>query len=353
MIPRLELNNVSIAFDSTAVVRHITLRLAEGDIGSLLGPSGCGKTTLLRAIAGFEQLQHGAIALHGKCVSSKQLMIAAEKRHVGMVFQDFALFPHLSIADNIAFGLNGRPSQQKRNRVAELLKLVDLTELSNQYPHQLSGGQQQRVALARAMAPRPELLLLDEPFSALDPELRGQLAAEVRALLKQDGMTAILVTHDQSEAFAMADEIGVMQQGTLHQWDSSYNLYHHPATTFVADFIGRGTLLTIVVADKNSIDTPFGRLSGRLPPGSEPGDRLQLLLRPDDLHLTTKQEGIRAQIMERLFQGADYLYTLQLDSGDRFDCLAPSHQQHNQGDVVMLKLDIQDLVLFSDDGSAL
>jgi iron(III) transport system ATP-binding protein len=353
MIPRLELNNVSIAFDSTAVVRQVSLQLPEGDIGSLLGPSGCGKTTLLRAIAGFEQLQQGSIALHGKCVSSEQLMIAPEKRRVGMVFQDFALFPHLSVADNIAFGLNGQSGQQKRARIAELLKLVGLSELSNQHPHQLSGGQQQRVALARAMAPRPEILLLDEPFSALDPELRSQLATEVRLLLKQDGITAILVTHDQTEAFAMADQIGVMHQGALHQWDNSYNLYHHPATTFVADFIGRGTLLTIVVADKNSIDTPFGRLSGKLPHGSEPGGRLQLLLRPDDLHLTTKQDGIRAQIIERLFQGADYLYTLQLDSGDRFHCLAPSHQQHNKGDTVTLKLDIQDLVLFSDDGLAL
>ncbi|MCW8921837.1 MAG: ABC transporter ATP-binding protein [Sedimenticola sp.] len=353
MTLRLELKHATISFGSTEVVRQVSLQLPEGDIGSLLGPSGCGKTTLLRAIAGFESLQHGTISLNGKTVSSQQVMIAPEKRRVGMVFQDFALFPHLNVAENVAFGLSNLPGQQKRVRISELLELVGLAHLAQQHPHQLSGGQQQRVALARAMAPRPEILLLDEPFSALDPELRGQLASEVRVLLKQDGITAILVTHDQTEAFAMADQIGVMHQGTLHQWDSSYNLYHHPATTFVADFIGRGTLLDIMVADKNSIETPFGRLSGKLPVGSEPGSKLKLLVRPDDLHLTTKQDGIQATITERLFQGADYLYTLQLKTGDHFHCLAPSHQQHNLGDSVTLKLDIQDLVMFTDEGLAL
>ena len=353
MTSQLELENISIGFDGLPVVRQVSLRLEQGDIGCLLGPSGCGKTTLLRAIAGFEPLHNGRIALQGKTVSSERVMVAPERRRVGMVFQDFALFPHLSIADNIGFGLRGRPAGDRKQRVAELLKLVGLEGLGKQQPHQLSGGQQQRVALARAMAPRPEILLLDEPFSALDPELRTQLASEVRALLKKDGITAILVTHDQSEAFAMADHTGVMKLGSLHQWDSSYNLYHHPATTFVADFIGRGTLFPIRVVDRNSIDTPFGRLSGKLPETIDGKGQLQLLIRPDDLHLTTKQEGIPALIIERLFQGAEYLYTLQLEDGSRFQCLAPSHQQHQTGDRVTLKLDIQDLVLFGGDGLAL
>lgn len=353
MTYQLELENASVSFAGNPVVKQINLQLEAGNIGCLLGPSGCGKTTLLRAIAGFEQLCQGHITLQGRIVSSERLMVAPEQRRVGMVFQDFALFPHLSIADNIGFGLRGRQPGQRKKRIQELLKLVGLSALGAQHPHQLSGGQQQRVALARAMAPRPEILLLDEPFSALDPELRTQLAAEVRTLLKQDGITAILVTHDQAEAFAMADHTGVMNQGRLHQWDSSYNLYHHPATTFVADFIGRGTLFPIQVADRNSIDTPFGRLSGKLPSTVEPGIELQLLVRPDDLHLTTKQGGIQAVITQRLFQGADYLYTLQLTNGSRFQCLAPSHQQHQTGDRVTLKLDIQDLVLFSDDGRAL
>ncbi|MCW8907439.1 MAG: ABC transporter ATP-binding protein [Sedimenticola sp.] len=353
MTYQLELEDASVRFDSLPVVRQVSLQLSQGDIGCLLGPSGCGKTTLLRAIAGFEPLHNGRIALQGKTVSSERVMVAPERRRVGMVFQDFALFPHLSIADNIGFGLRDRSAGERRQRIRDLLKLVGLTGQEKQHPHQLSGGQQQRVALARAMAPRPEILLLDEPFSALDPELRTQLAAEVRTLLKEDGITAILVTHDQSEAFAMADHTGVMNQGQLHQWDSSYNLYHHPATTFVADFIGRGTLFPIQVADRNSIDTPFGLLSGKLPPPLEPGDKLQLLIRPDDLHLTTKPEGIQARIIEQLFQGADFLYTLQLEDGNRFQCLAPSHQRHQTGDRVTLKLDIQDLVLFGGDGLAL
>jgi iron(III) transport system ATP-binding protein len=353
MTYRLELNEASIAFGTTDVVKQVSLKLREGGIGCLLGPSGCGKTSLLRAIAGFEPLRQGSIALHGKVVCDNRRMIAPEQRRVGMVFQDFALFPHLSVAENIGFGLRGRTTQAKQARIAELLTLVGLTDLANQHPHQLSGGQQQRIALARAMAPRPEILLLDEPFSALDPELRGQLASEVRTLLKQDGITAVLVTHDQTEAFTMADQIGVMNQGVLHQWDSGYNLYHHPATTFVADFVGRGALFAITIADRNSIDTPFGRLSGKLPDGSQPGTGLQLLIRPDDIHLTTKDGAISARISERLFQGAEYLYTLRLESGDRFQCLAPSHQQHNIGDTVTLKLDMQDLVLFSDNGQAL
>ncbi len=350
---RLELNEVSVAFGTTDVVRQVSLKLPEGDIGCLLGPSGCGKTTLLRAIAGFEPLRQGSIALHGKVVCDSRHMLAPEQRRVGMVFQDFALFPHLTVTGNIAFGLRGWTAEAKQSRIAELLTLVGLSDSAAKHPHQLSGGQQQRIALARAMAPRPAILLLDEPFSALDPELRGQLASEVRLLLKQDGITAILVTHDQTEAFTMADQIGVMDQGVLHQWDSGYNLYHHPATTFVADFVGRGALFPITVADRNSIHTPFGRLSGKLPQGIQPGTGLQLLIRPDDIHLTTKQEGLSARIDERLFQGAEYLYTLQLESGHRFQCLAPSHQQHNIGDKVTLKLDMQDLVLFSDDGLAL
>lgn len=353
MTYRLELNEASIAFGPTEVVRRVSLKLQEGDIGCLLGPSGCGKTTLLRAIAGFEPLRHGSIALHGKVVCDTRHMVAPERRRVGMVFQDFALFPHLTVAENIGFGLRGQGVRARQARISELLALVGLSDAAGQHPHQLSGGQQQRIALARAMAPRPEILLLDEPFSALDPELRGQLASEVRSLLKRDGVTAILVTHDQTEAFTMADQIGVMSQGVLHQWDSGYNLYHHPATTFVADFVGRGTLFNITVADRNSINTPFGRLSGKLPDGIPPGTALQLLVRPDDIHLTTKQDGIRARIDERLFQGAEYLYTLQLESGDRFQCLAPSHQQHSVGNSVALKLDIQDLVLFSGNGEAL
>ncbi|HCC80243.1 MAG TPA: iron ABC transporter ATP-binding protein, partial [Methylophaga sp.] len=206
-LPQLLVDNISIGYAGRPVVEGISFHLKEGEIACLLGPSGCGKTSVLRAIAGFEPLMQGSIVLHGKTVSVAEFSLPPEKRHIGMVFQDFALFPHLTVAKNIGFGLQKLPRKQQQQRVAELLELVELTGAQNQYPHQLSGGQQERVALARAMAPRPDILLLDEPFSSMDSDLREQLAREVRHLLRRDGVTAIMVTHDQHEAFAMADQI--------------------------------------------------------------------------------------------------------------------------------------------------
>lgn len=351
MSKQLELKSISVAFDQVNVVNQINLSLKEGEIGCLLGPSGCGKTTLLRSIAGFETPSEGEIWLHNRQVSSQTEQIPPEKRRVGMVFQDFALFPHLTIADNIGFGLEHLAKPERANRVTELLHLIGLEEAARRHPHQLSGGQQQRVALARAMAPRPDILLLDEPFSALDPELRTQLANEVRSLLHKDGITAILVTHDQTEAFAMADRIGVMSHGSLHQWDSGYNLYHRPDTDFVAGFIGRGVLLPARIADRQHVETPLGKLACNLPSDIELNRQVRLLLRPDDIAIG--QGDLKATVLTRLFQGADYLYSLTLDSGEKVECLAPSHQVLSVGDTISLSLDIRDLVLFSEEGQAI
>lgn len=239
----LELNHLTLAYDTPRgpkeVVRDLSLTLEHGHIGCLLGASGCGKTTILRAIAGFEPVRAGAIALDGKTLSSADVQQPPERRGVGMMFQDYALFPHLSVEDNIGFGLRKLDRAARRARVAELLALVGLESAATSYPHELSGGQQQRVALARALAPEPDLLLLDEPFSNLDVDTRERLAFEVRDILKQTGHTAILVTHNQAEAFAIADRIGVMDKGAVVQWDTPYNLHHHPADQFVADFIRR------------------------------------------------------------------------------------------------------------------
>src|SRR5690606_11406226 len=209
----------------------------------LLGASGCGKTTVLRAIAGFEPLRAGAIRLDGTVLSGGGVHVLPEKRRVGMMFQDYALFPHLTVGENVAFGLRRLPNAQRERRVAEMLELVGLKDAVDDYPHELSGGQQQRVALARALAPAPDLLLLDEPFSNLDVDTRERLAFEVRDILKSTGHTAILVTHNQAEAFAIADRIGVMSAGRIVQWDTPYNLHHHPVDGFVADFIRREALL--------------------------------------------------------------------------------------------------------------
>ena len=207
---RLQLDKIHISFGAAHIVNGVSLQLEQGEIGCLLGPSGCGKTTLLRAIAGFQSLQVGSISIDNNTVSESNKTVPPEQRGVGMVFQDFALFPHLNVADNISFGMRKASSTERRKRVDELLDRIGLPGYHKRFPHELSGGQQQRIALARALAPKPGLLLLDEPFSSLDAELRERLAVEVRELLKNEGITALLVTHDQQEAFAMADKAGVM-----------------------------------------------------------------------------------------------------------------------------------------------
>ena len=244
--PLLRLDGISLGYDTPRgpriVVESLSLELDRGSVGCLLGASGCGKTTVLRAIAGFEPLRAGAILLDGQPISSSAGMLAPEKRRVGMMFQDYALFPHLDVAGNIGFGLRRMDRAARRRRIDELLELVGLAGAAQAFPHEMSGGQQQRVALARALAPSPELLLLDEPFSNLDVDTRERLAFEVRDILKNTGHTAILVTHNQAEALAIADRIGIMSQGRIAQWDTPYNLHHHPADAFVAGFIRRVAL---------------------------------------------------------------------------------------------------------------
>ncbi|NYT85959.1 ABC transporter ATP-binding protein [Pollutimonas harenae] len=245
----LELDRISLSYNTpdglVPVVQSLQLALNKGGIGCLLGASGCGKTTILRAIAGFEPLREGSISLGGCCLSEVGRQLAPERRNVGMMFQDYALFPHLTVEKNIAFGLRKWDKARRTQRVSELLALTGLEGTERRYPHELSGGQQQRVALARALAPEPDLLLLDEPFSNLDVDTRERLAFEVRDILKSTGHTAMLVTHNQAEAFAIADRIGVMQQGKIVQWDTPHGLHQHPVNDFVADFIKRETLMSL------------------------------------------------------------------------------------------------------------
>lgn len=256
----LNLRNLACGYQNQRVVQDLNLHLNAGDIGCLLGSSGCGKTTTLRAIAGFEPIHAGEITLAGDVISRPGWTLAPEKRRIGMVFQDYALFPHLSVADNIAFGIRQHPRLDQV--IGELLELVNLGALGKRYPHELSGGQQQRVALARALAPEPQLLLLDEPFSNLDGELRRRLSHEVRDILKARGTSAILVTHDQEEAFAVSDHVGVFKEGRLEQWDTPYNLYHEPQTPFVASFIGQGYFIRGQMIEPESVHTELGVLRG-------------------------------------------------------------------------------------------
>jgi len=345
MPTQLEVRDVTVAYGGKPVVAEVSFVLEEGVIGCLLGPSGCGKTSLLRAIAGFEPVTAGEIWLHGRRVSAPGQTLAPERRRVGMVFQDFALFPHLTVEGNIGFGLRGGSRADRARRTGELLELTGMADAARRYPHQLSGGMQQRVALARAMAPRPAILLLDEPFSSMDTELREGLAREVRELLKHDGVTAVLVTHDQLEAFAMADQIAVLGGGRVHQWGTGFGLYHEPADRFVANFIGQGVLLPGTVVDELRVKTELGRVAGARPHGLATGQQVEVLIRPDDM-LYDESSPRRAAVVERAFRGAEYLYTLRLASGTQVLCLVPSHHQHALGDDIGVRLEADHLVVF-------
>lgn len=307
----LHLDQVELRYGSNTAVHNISLTVEQGKIACLLGPSGCGKTTLLRAIAGFENLIQGQISLGGEVISSSSSTVPTEQRKIGMVFQDYALFPHLTIADNIRFGIRQQARKAQQQRVQELLDLVSLPTYAKRYPHELSGGQQQRIALARALAPKPALLLLDEPFGSQDTELRESLAREVRDILKQENITALLVTHDQHEAFAMADEIGVLQAGRLQQWGSAYALYYQPQNAFVAAFIGQGSLIDGTVIDQSTVQTSLGVLncshSSKLA-----SSRVSLLVRPEHVQFV-EGSALSASIKSKVFRGNDYLYTLSID----------------------------------------
>lgn len=343
--PLLQLKQISISYTAHSVIQQVDLMLEEGEIGCLLGSSGCGKTTLLRAIAGFEQPQQGEILLRNKTVHGKARHVPPDKRNIGMVFQDFALFPHLSVEKNIAFGLLKLNKTEKKLRIAELLKMVNLPNIADKYPHQLSGGQQQRIALARAMAPRPDLLLMDEPFSSLDIELREQLSTEVRKIIKHEGITAILVTHDQHEAFAMADKIGLLQDGKILQWDTPYELYHQPKTQYAANFIGQGVMIEGRVIDANNIKTELGLIHGKVPEGCCKNCPIDVLIRPDDI-IHDDQSHYQLEIVDKVFRGAEFLYTLKLNETHNVLCIAPSHHNHPLNSRLGIKLDVDHIVVF-------
>ncbi len=353
----LELTNIYQAYGDQVVVNNLSLALKKGVIGCLLGPSGCGKTTVLRCIAGFEPIAEGEILLNDVKVNSSGFSLQPEQRHIGMVFQDYALFPHLTVAANIDFGLHRMHHTERTLRVTEMLQTVSLADVANNYPHELSGGQQQRVALARALAPRPDLLLLDEPFSNLDVNLRERLSLEVRDILKSQGATAILVTHDQNEAFAIADEIGVMHHGEIIQWDTAYNLYHRPSSRFVANFVGQGVFLSGRVLDSRHVEIELGILTADISHQCSSDCRVcgegcyvDVLVRPDDI-VHDDASSLQAQVVHKAFRGAEILYTLRLPGGSTALSLVPSHHNHAVGENIGIKLEVDHVVAFSQTAS--
>ena len=342
----LQVKNIACRYGDSTVVEDVSFHVNPGDICSLLGPSGCGKTTILRAIAGFQPLQEGRILLGEQCLSEPGHQLAPEQRHIGMVFQDYALFPHLNVADNICFGLKQINGKERRDRLERLLALVRLEGVEKRYPHELSGGQQQRIALARALAPNPRLLLMDEPFSNLDAELRKKLSLEVRDILKELGISAVLVTHDQQEAFAFSDHVGLLYHGQLQQWDTPFNLYHEPANRTVADFIGEGCFLPgLIGTESNTVNTELGALIGNRAYPWESGTPVDVLLRPDDIVLSDIG-GLQASVEKKVFSGSATLYSLTLPTGSRVEALLPSHCDFQVGDRLNISTDLEHLIAF-------
>lgn len=349
MSESLLIEHACLQLERGMVLNDLNLELAAGQIGCLLGSSGGGKTSLLRAIAGFQTLHSGTIHIGNQTVDSNSHHLPAEQRQVGMVFQDYALLPHLTVQQNVAFGLHRLDRKSRRKIVDELLEAVGLSDLAHERPANLSGGQQQRVALIRALAPNPKLLLLDEPFSSLDAELRERIAGDVRELLKSRGTTALMVTHDQLEAFALADEIGLLHKGRIAQWGQAYDLYHRPNSRYVAGFIGQGVLLPATLEPDGSVVMELGALS--VPSEMQrpaAASAVELLLRPDDI-IHDDDSPLTAEVVETAFRGAEILYTLRLPSGQKVLSLVPSHHNHRVGEAIGIRLEVDHIVVFPAD----
>ncbi len=342
----LELRKSTCAYEAgRPAISEISLCAHKGELLCLLGPSGCGKTTTLRVIAGFEPIIGGEVYLEGQLVSAAGLLVPTEQRRVGMVFQEYALFPHLRVAENIAFGLRHLSADQRTTQVHAMLVMTGLIGFERRYPHELSGGQQQRVALARALAQKPVILLLDEPFSNLDPDMTGKMRQDLHDLLRRTNTTAILVTHDHDEAFAMADRIAVLNNGCLEQFDTPEAIYHMPSTPFVADFVGQADFIPGVV-ENGKVVTEIGEFPNQV--GYQGGAKVVVMIRPDDIHVVPA-ENCSTRILARQFRGSENLYTIGLPSGHIIHSSEASTNVYPVGTRVALEVIATHTVLFDQD----
>jgi iron(III) transport system ATP-binding protein len=332
--------------DKSKVLTNVNFDLDESEIGCILGPSGCGKTSLLRAIAGFENINSGSILKDGVCISNSLENTSVQNRKMGMVFQDYALFPNMDVKTNIAFGLKCATKKEKEDRVNYLLELVSLEQYKDKYPHELSGGEQQRVALIRALAPSPDVLLLDEPFSNIDADIKEELVTDVRDLLKELSITSVIVTHDQYEAFNIADKVAIMNNGKVEQVGNAYDIYHKPINKFVADFIGLGVFIPITRNQNGELETPLGLIEkNKLPQTNFDSKDLEMLLRPDDI-IHNDESDTMAVVVEKQFRGAEFLYKLLYNDQYPLLCFAPSHHNHKIGESIGIQLEMEHYVIF-------
>ena len=310
----LQIKNLKVCYQQQPVLKDLSLQINNDDILCLLGASGCGKTTLLKAIAGLVPLTEGQVILNQRDLST----IAVEKRKIGMIFQDYALFPHLTVAQNIAFGLGQASKSEQSAVVAEMAELVQLSAYLSRYPHELSGGQQQRVAIARSLACKPDLLLLDEPFSNIDSQVRYQLIEEIKTILKSQKVAAVFVTHSKEEAFVFADKLALMEQGKIVQFGNPVELYQQPHSRFVADFLGSSNYLPCHLQDSDSLKSALGTFRFDAPLLLANGEAIDsnkplfCLIRPQELYLCTTQVP-NATVLERRFLGHTFEYRLQID----------------------------------------
>ncbi|WP_409338697.1 ABC transporter ATP-binding protein [Halalkalicoccus ordinarius] len=330
----LELDGVTKRYGPETAVSDLSVSVREGELLTLLGPSGCGKTTTLRMIAGLERPDDGRVRVGDSTVADGNAFVGPESRDIGIVFQNFALFPHLSAAENVGFGLDDRPEDEREARVEELLDLVGLADHADSEPSELSGGQQQRIALARSLAPEPEILLLDEPFSNLDVDLRVEMREEVRRILKEAGVTGISVTHDQEEAMSISDRVAVMNQGSIEQIGRPEEVFQHPRSRFVAGFLGHASFLSGYVSG-DLVETSLGpvgrdRIYGLATEYDH--TRIDVLVRPDDVLVrpAESEEGADGRVTYRRYLGPTVLYRVELEDGDVVEAM------HNHAEQISL-----------------
>jgi iron(III) transport system ATP-binding protein len=341
---KLNLQSVKIALDSKVILDDVNLKIDTGEIVSLMGSSASGKTSLIRSIAGFHNISSGVIQIDGHIVDDSIRRSDVAMRNVGVIFQDLALFPHLTVRENICFGLNNIDSTQQQKRAKKLEDLLSIENITNRYPNQISGGQQQRVAIARAIAPKPNLLLLDEPFSALDYELKDNLMSDIMKLIKSENITAILITHSAEEAFKMSDKIAFISNNTITQFANPYDIYHRPASKEIANFFGISSYIKAKITDSSHIKCILGDFVGMVDQYNKDA-KVDLLIRPDDI-IHDDDSLFSAKVTGKTFRGSDFLYELELTDGQKIFCFAPSHHNHQVNEVIGIKLDLDHLVIF-------